>query len=767
MKNIKFWVGLLLIVLNVAQTLSQIDLSGQVIDQLTKEHLAGARVFTNDQHAVTNLSGNFNLNGVSEKDSVTIELLGFHSTTLPTSALMSQISLRQSQTDLDQIIVSASRDKQRRSSAPVSMSILTATEIDQAKATSADQLVNKTPGVYMVDLGNEQHGMAIRQPLSYKSLFLYLEDGLPIRTTGLFNHNALLEMNMAAFKSIEIIRGPSSALYGSEAIGGAVNFITLQPSAYLRAKISVQANNLGFRRTDLHVSNTIGKTGILVSGNFAFRKNGYRAHSDYEKLALTTKVNHQFSDKLLWKNSITVVDYRADMTGSLDSSNFYGKKYTSLQTFTERDVLALRIKSAFQLFANASNKTDLSLFYRNNSIEQNPSYRIKDDYSQWGNPSGNKNLAHSEVNDNSFQSFGVIAQHKKSFARLKASFIGGMSVDFSPSTYHANYISIYKNNNGVYELFSKTDSILTDYTADMLNTAAYAQFGFNPMEQVKITGAVRYDHFRYKYDNNLDVSAFSGAPDAINYFQTVTPTIGVNIAFNKYIGMYSNYSRGFVPPQVGELYRGVTVPALKPAIFENLEFGSYIQIKPAKLSLDIAAYVLQGINEIISVQQANGEFIDTNAGKTNHLGIEYGLKYNPIKGLNLRASGTNAIHRFVFFEEKGTDLSKKEMGQSPGWIFNSEITYNSPLGFRISAEWQRIDPYFMDNQNTMIYEGFNVFHLRTGYAWNGFEVWLNLMNITNTAYATTARKSAWGTSYNPGDQRTFNVGIQYQFNSKK
>jgi outer membrane receptor for ferrienterochelin and colicin len=88
--------------------------------------------------------------------------------------------------------------------------------IQDAKPAMADQVLNKVSGVNMVNLGNEQHEMSIRQPMTTKSLFLYLEDGIPIRTSGLYNHNALLEMNMAATKSIEVIKGPSSSLYGSE-----------------------------------------------------------------------------------------------------------------------------------------------------------------------------------------------------------------------------------------------------------------------------------------------------------------------------------------------------------------------------------------------------------------------------------------------------------------------------------------------------------------------------------------------------------------------
>ena len=99
-----------------------------------------------------------------------------------------------------------------------SISTLNTRTIQDTKATSAEQLLNKVSGVNMVNLGNEQHQMSIRQPMTTKSLFLYLEDGIPVRTTGLFNHNALLEMNMASVRNIEVIKGPSSSLYGSEAI---------------------------------------------------------------------------------------------------------------------------------------------------------------------------------------------------------------------------------------------------------------------------------------------------------------------------------------------------------------------------------------------------------------------------------------------------------------------------------------------------------------------------------------------------------------------
>ena len=72
--------------------------------------------------------------------------------------------------------------------------------------------------------------MAVRSPISTKSLFLYVEDGLPIRPTAVFNHNALLEMNDISYDRVEVLKGPASSIYGSEAIGGSFNFITKKPT---------------------------------------------------------------------------------------------------------------------------------------------------------------------------------------------------------------------------------------------------------------------------------------------------------------------------------------------------------------------------------------------------------------------------------------------------------------------------------------------------------------------------------------------------------
>lgn len=742
-------------------------ITGKIVDAQSQEPLVGVNLWieASSKGAITNINGEFSLEAQAT-DLVKISFIGYEAQEAKASEIPTVINLNPTIAELSKVVVSASRNQQDRAEAPAAISSITATSIDDARATSLDQLLNKTPGVFMVDLGNEQHSMSIRQPLSFKSLFLYLEDGLPIRPTGVFNHNALLEMNQASIRQIEVIRGPSSSLYGSEAIGGAINFITLRPTSVPTASIRLQGNNLGYKRADLRASATLGNLGIAFSGYYANRRNGFREHSDLDKLAMSLKLTYKVSEKDFLSADATIIDYKSDMTGSLDSASFYGREYSSLHTFTRRDVWALRSKIQYRRYWTPKAKTSAVVFFRDNSIKQVPSYRVKDDWSSWGNPTGNKNLAHGESNNNSYKSFGALLQHRQEFDFWKTSLTVGASVDFSPNSYKSNYISITKDDNGIYtDYVNEADSMLTDYEVGLVNPAGYAQLEMSPFRNFKFVAAVRYDAFIYNYNNNLPPTAFSGAPDNVDQFWALTPKVGVSYKIVKTSGVYANFSQGFVPPQIGELYRGVTIPVLKPSTYNNFEVGGWISILKDKLYIDLSLYLMDGFNEIISVRQDNGSSINQNAGQTRHMGIEYGIYYSPIKDVSIRLTGSNASHTFMDYNERGTDYSGNMMPQAPTWMFNTEVIYKPRFvkGLRIGLEMMHMNKYYMDAANTKTYQGFLIFNARAGYTIKGFEIWCNVLNFTNQLYSPNARLSRWGESITVGNPLSVNVGIGYNF----
>lgn len=729
------------------------------MDAATKEALVGVNVIVpgTTTGTITDISGSFRING--QPDSLTFSMIGYKPKTIKTSSSMT-VLLEVTGTSLNEVIVSASRDEQARTEAPVAISTLSRQLINETKPTSLEQVLNKVSGVYMVDLGNEQHTMAIRQPIGYKSLFLYMEDGIPIRTTGDFNHNALIEINMAALKSIEIIRGPASSLYGSEAIGGAVNFLTPTPSLLPTARIQLEASNQGYKRADFTISGTHKKLGLFLGGYYGSQRNGYREHSDFDKLALTFKADYRFSDLTRLITTATYIDYKTDQTGGLDSLHFYSKDYRSFYTFTYRSVDALRARTTLSHIWNETNSTNVSLFFRQNAIGQNPFYAIKSTV--------NPLKAIGEINEDSFMSYGSIIQHKKSFNFLKANLIGGISADLSPAAYRANFISIDKNTDGFYIWYTETDSLLTDYNVDLLNTAGYVQLDLVPVKKMKAIAAVRYDRLDYEFDNHLPSSAFTGAPDAQDHFEHFTPKVGVTHDLGKDRGVYANYSVGFAPPNITELYRGVKVPVLKPATYSNYETGGWFPFGKEKGYVDISLYQLDGINEIVSVRLPDGSYENQNAGRTQHRGIEYTVIYSPVKDVNLRVSGTNADHRFIDYIEKGIDYSGNVMNTAPRFIINSEITYKPRFlkGSRIATEWQHVGPYYMDAANTEEYDGYDLFNLRAGYRYKAFEGWMNVINLTDEVYATVVEKTAFGKSYRPGNLRTISFGLAYYFTGK-
>jgi iron complex outermembrane receptor protein len=746
---------------------------GKILDAGTKEPVPGATVHCSHEGckniSVSNFNGEFELK-CAHCESVSVTSIGYTSQNIPVSPDKNIVSLVSSQSMLQQVVVSANRGEGvKRSLAPVAIAILSNRTIQDNKPTTPDQVLNKVSGVNMVNLGNEQHQMSIRQPMTTKSLFLYLEDGVPIRTSGLYNHNALLEMNMASVKSIEVIKGPSSSLYGSEAIGGVVNLITAGPSVVPVMKISLQGNDIGYKRADLFTSMSKGKWGFVVSGYHADKRHGYLEYSDFHKSTFTARVDYHFSEKTSISNGITWLKYYSDMSGGIDSTMFANRSFKNLQTFTYRKVDAFRYHSTLTHNWNNNSRTTLTALYRDNSIGQNPAYRVKDDYRKQGNIYvGKKDVAHGEINESSFKSYSFIAQHKQQLKWKKASFIGGVNVDLSPSTFNADYIKIKKDTaSKKYVSYQNTDSSLTDYSTKLNNYAAFANFEFSPTEKLRVVASLRFDFFHYDFDNHLKPSSFSGSPDMVNHFERLSPKIGFTYNFSERTGIYVNYSEGFVPPQVSELYTGVKVPGIQPSVFYNYEVGGWAEIIKNFLSFDLSAYSLKGTNEIVSVKLDDGSFANQNAGETSHKGVEFGLMATPSKEISFRVSGAYSEHRFVEFIEKGVKYNGNQMNNAPNWIYNSEIWYKPGFvkGFRIGAEVQHIGSYYADPQNTAKYKGYNVLNLRAGYQVKGLELWVNVLNVTDNYYSYITSKSSFGYSYQLADPRNFNMGLSFEFGS--
>lgn len=755
--------ALLLATLISPLTYAQTTLSGNVRDAETGESLIGVAVRAEGTTlgTITGLDGDFEMHTAAPIERLVFSFVGYETKTIDVENGVStlRVELAPRMMDLQPVIVSASRTEEQRSAAPVAIAALTASQLETSKPNMLSEALNTLPGVHVTNLGNEQHAMSIRQPLSYKALFAYLEDGIPIRPVGIFNHNALIEINMAGMERVEVVRGPSSSLYGSNAIGGAINFITPRPTQAPSAALSIRTDNYGYRRGDFEASTMMGKLGLYGGGYVARQRDGWSEHSDFDKVSLTLRGDYAFTPTTKLVTTFSTNHLETDTNGNLDSLNFYTKGFSSLQTFTYREVHASRLTSRLDHVWNARNSTNVAVYWRKNTVGQLPHYRIK-------NVRNEPARALGEVNEDGFWSLGLNVQHHTYLNLLNARLITGASIDRSPNSYLAHFIEVDRDpESGRYLSYVKQDSLLTDYDVDLVNSAAYAQLELTPVARLKLVTSLRYDRIDYGYDNHLPPSAFSGASDQRNGYNRLSPRAGLTYDLGGGRGLYANYSRGFLPPEVGELYRGVKVPTLQPSTFDSYEAGGWLALWGGRLNAEASVYRMDGTNEIISVRLEDGSSENRNAGRTRHTGIEYALVAAPVRDLTIRLSGTNARHEFIRYEDQGQRLDGNVMDAAPEWMANAEITYRPRFlrGARAGVEWEHVGAYFMDPQNTLRYSGYDVFNVRLGYTFRNVELWTNVLNVTDELYANVASKSRFGQQYNPGAPRSISFGVGYRF----
>ena len=131
--------------------------------------------------------------------------------------------------DLDQIVVTATRTAQTQDQTLAAVSIIDRAEIERLQARTLADLLADTPGISIVNNGGlgKQTSVFVRGTES--DHVLVLVDGIKLgsATAGAA---AIQDIPVDQIERIEIVRGPFSSLYGSEAIGGVIQIFTRQPA---------------------------------------------------------------------------------------------------------------------------------------------------------------------------------------------------------------------------------------------------------------------------------------------------------------------------------------------------------------------------------------------------------------------------------------------------------------------------------------------------------------------------------------------------------
>lgn len=203
---------------------AQTGVSGRVVNAETNEPVVGANIRVDHSltGSVTNTKGEFSIGNLPE-GTHTLNVSHLNYTTeareVKTGEADVVIRLRESAIQLGQVVVTGTGTHHLMKNSPVPVSVITARELSNAGITTLDEALQKlTPS-----FSNMTNGMGTTLSLNGlpEKYFVFLENGRRMGGDDTYDR-----IDVSRIKRIEILSGASSALYGTNAVGGVVNIIT-------------------------------------------------------------------------------------------------------------------------------------------------------------------------------------------------------------------------------------------------------------------------------------------------------------------------------------------------------------------------------------------------------------------------------------------------------------------------------------------------------------------------------------------------------------
>lgn len=226
------WVLIFLSFISLANAQNPV-VTGSVTDAVTGEALAGVNVFLNSSHGVaTDAEGRYTLSVPPGKNIIRFRFIGYMPVEKTIEAVDGQritldVSMQVQAGMLDEVVVSAARYEQKISDVIVSMDVLGAERIESTHTIMVETALQQVSGVMFLD---DQVSIRGGNGYSYGvgSRVLLLLDDLPMLTGG--GGEAKWDfVPLENLSQIEILKGASSALYGSSALNGVINIRTAYP----------------------------------------------------------------------------------------------------------------------------------------------------------------------------------------------------------------------------------------------------------------------------------------------------------------------------------------------------------------------------------------------------------------------------------------------------------------------------------------------------------------------------------------------------------
>jgi len=611
---------------------------------------------------------------------------------------------------------------------PLSISTKGEEEVKLDQVIFQKDLLNSLSGVRIEQTGSViGHTTAIRMPENKGSYYLFMQDGIPVQSSGFFNHNGLSYTTFQSASSVEVLKGAGTALYGSDAVAAVINVESLKkPSKEKEVSAKGMIGSNGYASGSVEMSDTIDENNGYRASIGYMHSDGWRDHTDVDRFEANIRYDYTINNdndlKIIFNTSVTDAeqadsfeDYDNVESGSTAASDD-SAYFTALEsTDVRRKFDYARLSAEWTNYSIENLEIALTPYVRYNRNRYVATWE--------------KNMP---SNDNYNQDF-----------------------DFTVSGWGG-------------ATYSK--GALYDYDVDYMAIAPYMHVEYDITKELSLTAGLRYDYNHYDYTNNLTTDSYDDSGkyyrpgDRTDSFSHLSPKLSLSYQPTKDLNLYARYANGFMIPQASRLYSmkaGYEEVTLDPETSNTYEIGVKKQFGE-KSYAEVAFYYMSVDDTITRFRDAiTSEYYYNNGGSTIHKGLEATLQVQLTKDFATNIAYSYSKHNYDNSDTYGDD----EISQAPNHLSNIRLIYTPSYlkGLRIMAEHQYVGSYWMDDDHDKKYGGYSIGNLKADYAYSKkMNFFGKITNITDEKYAVSA-SNGWSESYTPGDPRQFYAGIEYKW----
>jgi outer membrane receptor protein involved in Fe transport len=663
---------------------------------------------------------------------------------------------------LEEVTVTATRTPQQLRNFAGSIFVVGAQDVALVGSTHHAEIMNRAPGTMIQRNSGQESLTAIRSPVltgpGSCGVFLFLENSVPIRPTGFCNVNELFEVNTEQAHSIEVLRGPAGVVYGSGAMHGAVNVLQAVPGELPSSSIGLEGGPDDYYRGKLAVSHRgettdVGGTAVVTSDG------GWRENAGLEEQKLNLGLTRRLDGSTLGLH-LSATNLAQETAGFIQGEDAYKDEALARSNANPeayRDAYAVRLTGEYARPLGNGAQLTLRPYARHSRMDFLQHFLI-------GKP----------LEENGQDSLGLLSA--LSFTAFESTrILAGIDLETAdgflketqdgPATDGAPAANAIRPAGKHY-----------DYEVRSTVAAAYGEIEQPFAQRWTLTAGARAEYVEYDYDNKMlagntrDDGTSCGATgclfnrpaDRKDDFTNVTARLGLAYEISENHTAYVTVARGARAPDTSELYRlqrQQSVADLDSEELNSVELGARGELGP--LGYSIAAFVMEKDNVIF--RDANA--FNVSDGRTDHKGVEYEFRWQPLDVLSLSLSGTYAEHTYDFdraIEQGETIVAGRDVDTAPRHVNTARANWQFLPAASAELEWISVGRYFVDASNAHQYPGHDLLNLRVG--WDITPRWsttLRLNNVTDRDYADRADFAFGSFRYFPGRGRALFVEVRF------